>query len=199
MKLSKLLLGLVGASVLLAALVSSASARSVSTSSQTLRATFREVRFSGGFGTTVCAVTLEGSLHTRTIAKTAGALIGYITAANLGACTTGSATILRETLPWHVRYRSFTGTLPAISSIVTDVVGASFQIREPVFGVTCLARTTAETPARGTYTREAGGALTTATIGGESPTSCGVNGSFTGTSSALTVLNSASRITVTLI
>jgi hypothetical protein len=47
------------------------------------------------FFTTRCQVTLEGSLHTRTIAKVQGALIGYITTARL-ACSSGSLTILPE-------------------------------------------------------------------------------------------------------
>ncbi len=183
----------------LGALTGTAAARNLSTSNQTFRASYRELRYSGGFGTNICSVTLEGSLHTRTLAKVVGSLIGYITAATLGACQQGSATVLREALPWHLRYRGFTGTLPAIASMITDLVGFAFQIREPAFGITCLARSTAETPARITFSREAAGALTTATFGGEAPTSCGVNMSFTGTSNSLTVLNSASRVTVTLI
>jgi hypothetical protein len=199
MKLSKLLLAVVGATVLLGSLVATASAGRLSSSSQTLRATFREVRFSGGFGTTVCNVTLEGSLHERTIAKAANNLIGYITAAAVGGCTQGSATILRETLPWHVRYQGFTGTLPAITTIVTRVINSSFQIREPVFGITCLARATEATPTIGTYNREASGALTTARISGSVPTNCGAEGTLEGTSNSLTELNSTTRITITLI
>jgi hypothetical protein len=199
MKLSKLLLAVVGATVLLGALVSTASAGRLSSSSSTLRATFREVRFAGGFGTTICAVTLEGSLHSRTIAKVANALIGYITRAALGSCTQGSATILTETLPWHVRYVGFTGTLPNIGSLITSVSRASFQIREPVFGITCLAASTDARPTTGTYTREAGGALTTAVITGRVPTNCGTEGTLEGTSNSLTVLGAATRITLTLI
>lgn len=197
MKLSKLLLATIGATVLLGALVGSASARSFSTSSQTLRAAFRTVTFRGAFGNIRCPVTLEGSLHSRTIAKVAGSLIGYITAAALGACESGSATILTATLPWHVRYASFTGTLPNIATIRINVINASFQVREPAF--TCLARSTEASPAVGTFTREAGGALTTAAISGSVPTSCGINGSFESTVDPVTVLNSSTRITVTLI
>jgi hypothetical protein len=136
MKLSKLLLAVVGATVLLGALVSSASAGRLSNSSTTLRATWARMDFTGGFGTVECEVTLEGSLHSRTIAKVARALIGNITAASVSSpCRRGGATILRETLPWHVTYNSFAGTLPNITNILTDVVGASFRIREPTFGV----------------------------------------------------------------
>lgn len=197
MKLFKLLLSVAGATVLLGALVATASAGRLNSSSQTLRATFARVDFAGGFGTTECAVTLEGSLHSRTIVKTAGNLIGSITRAAVGPCSRGSATILTATLPWNVRYTSFAGTLPAITRINTVVTGTNFQIREPFLGAICLAP---NATANGIYNREAGGALTSAEIEGrEIETSCGIRGTLSGRSTTLTVLNSASRITVTLI
>jgi hypothetical protein len=199
MRFGKALLVVAGASILLAALVGVAPAGKLSTSSQTLRATFREVRFSGGFGTAVCNATVEGSFHERTIAKTAGLLTGYVTSAAVGGCTQGSATILRETLPWHIRYQGFTGTLPSIASVIARIVGLSFQLREPVFGITCLARSTEAAPSIITFNREASGALTTARVSGTVPTNCGAEGTLDGTSNAFTVLNSATRITVTLI
>jgi hypothetical protein len=202
MKHCKLLLAALGAMVLLGALVSTASAGRLSSSSQTLRSTFREVRFRMPFFTPNCQVTLEGSLHSRTIAKVAGSLIGYINRAILGPCSSGTATILSETLPWHVRYLSFSGTLPSISSIRINVVNASFRIREP-FGITCLARSTATEPAIGTFTREAGGALTTSEIGGSIRTtgeSCGeIPGEFSSDRGPVTAVGSSTRITVTLI
>jgi hypothetical protein len=185
--------------VVFGALTSSASAGRLSLSSQTWRSTFSEWRFAGGFGTMACALTLEGSLHSRTIAKVANALIGYITRAALGSCTQGSAIILTATLPWHVRYVGFTGTLPNIGSLITGIARFSFQIREPVFGITCLAASTDTRPTTGTYNREAGGALTTAEINGRVPTNCGTEGTLGGSSSSLTVLGAATRITVTLI
>src|SRR4051794_14739384 len=164
MKFCKVLLAALGATVLLGALVSTASARNFSTSSQTLRASFREVRWRLPFGITNCQVTLEGSLHSRTIDKVPGRLIGYITSAALGSCSSGTATILRETLPWHVRYANFTGTLPNITSLGTNVIDASFRVRE-TFTITCLARSTAAQPAIGTFNRDVvGRTLTTAEI-----------------------------------
>jgi len=201
MKYSKLLLAAIGATVLLGAFVSTASARNISTSNQFLRATFREVNFRLPFFTTRCQVTLEGSLHSRTIAKVVGSLIGYMTSARLGPCSSGSATILTETLPWHVRYAGFAGTLPAITSIRVNVINSSFRIREP-FGITCLARSTATEPAIGTFNREAGGALTTAEIGGTirtGPECFEEPGSFTSDRGPVTLLNSTARVTVTLI
>jgi hypothetical protein len=198
-RFGKATLVIAAATALLCALVGSASAGRLSISSQTGRATFRELKFTGGFGTTNCPITVEGSFHSRTIAKIANALIGYVTRAILGVCSQGAATILSETLPWHVRYSSFSGTLPAITSIVIRLLGLSFQIREPVFGITCLARGTEVSSSVGTFNREAGGALTTAVSSGRVPTNCGTEGELTGTSSSFTVLGSATRITVTLI
>jgi hypothetical protein len=152
MKVYKLFLAAVGATVLLGALISSASARNLSISNQSIRASFSSVSFNGPFGTTRCHVTLEGSLHARTFAKVSGSLIGYITSAILGPCQSFSFTILRETLPWHVRYSGFNGPLPSITSLITHVVGFAYRIREPG-GVTCLARSEANEPAVITYHR----------------------------------------------
>lgn len=199
MRIRKLLLGMAAAMVLVGAMAGSASAGRLSFSSQTFRVAWARVTYEGAFGRIVCPITLEGSLHSRNVLKVAGALIGYITAASLGACATGAATILTATLPWHVRYASFGGTLPSIVSVRLHVVDLSMQVREPAF--TCLLRTTAAGPAFITLTREiAGGFLTEAIVGGEAvPTSCGVNGRFSSNAAVPTVLGAATRITVTLI
>lgn len=191
MKLCKMLLAVVGATVLLGALVGTATARQFQLSETRSTATFPRVEFRGGFQTTRCNVTLEGSFHSRTLSKVAESLIGYINRASVGGCEAGTATILTETLPWHVRYTSFAGALPNITAISTKVVGTAFRIREP-FGIECLSRSTVEAPTTGTYNREAGGRITNAVIGGTIP--CG---SFTGTLSGTS--NSISAITVTLI
>jgi hypothetical protein len=201
MKLCKLLLSVAGATVLLGALVGIASARSFSTSSQTLRETFREVGFTGNFGTITCEATLEGSLHTRTIAKVAGSLIGYVTRATQGGCSAFEVTFLTETLPWHVRYLGFQGTLPNITQIRTNVIGLAFLIRESG-GITCLARSTATEPATRLYSIAAGGVLTGVELGGSIRTGAecfGTSLALTGRSSSLTTLGTATSITVTLI
>jgi hypothetical protein len=175
----------------IAALTATASAGRLSASSQTIRATWANVGFTGPFGTLECEVTLAGSLHTRTIAKTRGALIGFINRAELRTpCRRGAATMLRETLPWHVQYDSFAGTLPNITAIATRVIGASFQINE---GFICLARTTAATPAIGVFNREAGGRITNVRVGGRIPTNCGLEITLGGTSTTVDPL------TITLI
>lgn len=150
----------------------------------------------------ICALTLEGSFHERRTAKVAESLVGFVTRAGFGGCSTGSATVLTETLPWHVRYMAFTGTLPNISSIRAKIVGAGVQVRENVFGITCLLRSSAAEPTIATFNREALGALSTVTLNGEiaSGAECGgVRGGVSGTSNTLTVQSSATRITITLI
>jgi hypothetical protein len=201
MKFCKLLLAAVGATVLLSALVGTASARNISITNQTIRAQFREVRFEAAFGNTVCQVTLEGSLHARTIAKVANSLIGYITAARLGPCPVGTATILQETLPWHVQYVSFNGTLPNITALNTNVIGSSFRVRE-TFGVTCLARSTTTAPARGTYNIGAGGVISGARIGGVIPTGAecfGASGTFSSDEGRVFLLNTTTAVSIRLI
>jgi hypothetical protein len=202
-ELKRTLLALAGATVLLAALTSIASAGRLSTSSQQLRATFVSLEFEGAFGVIRCQVTIEGSFHSRTTTKTIGSLVGYITRAVLGPCSAGTATILTETLPWHVRYSGFEGTLPEISNLRAHVVGASLRVREPGGGVTCLARSTAAEPGTATFNRDTvTGALTTARVGGIATTGAecfSARATFIGTSSSFTVSNSTSRITISLI
>jgi hypothetical protein len=199
MKLVKVSLALVGAMVLLGAVVATASARNLSVSSQTLRAAFREVILNGPFGTIACAVTVEGSFHQRTTAKIQATLVGYITSAILGVCSQGTATLLRETLPWHIRYLSFTGTLPNITTLRANVIGSSYRIRE-TFGTSCLGISTAAKPAIVSFNRDVVTRVaTSASLGGLVPTDCGVEGGFTSTLGPITAGNNTTRITITLI
>lgn len=191
-KYSRVLLALIGATVVLGATVGTASA-ALSTSSQTIRAVWREIVLRSAFTTSNCNVTLEGSLHSRTIIKSIGSLIGYVTRADLGACASGRVTILRATLPWHIRYDSFAGTLPNIVSRTVTIKGASIALTFPE----CLFRTTTAEPATATFNRNASGELVSVTTGGTIRTACGPV-TLSGTSTS-TVLNSAAKITLTLI
>lgn len=112
-----------------------------------------------------CHVTLAGSLHSTTIAKTPGALIGNVTSARVAseACSGGTANALngterlpngtttRNTLPWHVIYSAFTGTLPIVRGIRIGVVGLSLLINARIefigSPVSCLYQSTANRPA----------------------------------------------------
>lgn len=192
---------------LMAAVGGSASARSLSSSSQTLRGTFREVVFTADAtgSRATCALTIEGSFHSRTIVKAAYSLTGYITASNIGSCVAGGVTVLRETLPWHTKYESFAGTLPNIASIRILVTGIAFRV-QPSGSPACLFRTTDAEHGGARFNREAGGALTTIEVGPSRITSqegCAfgfrTTGTISGNSTGFTALNSANRITVTLI
>jgi hypothetical protein len=200
MKLSQLLLAAIVATVLVGALAGSAPARTFFTTSQTLRTAFTSVTFRNAFGIlAACPLTLEGSLHSIRIAKVRESLIGLVTRAELGTCSTGSMSVLRETLPWHTRYESFTGTLPNISAIKVGIVGLRVRIREPL--LPCLITTTEENPGIATFSREVlTRTLTTETLGGTGiEETCGHLVTIESTRDPVTALGSATRVTVTLI
>jgi hypothetical protein len=202
MTIRRMLLALVGAAILLGALVSAASAGRLEISNQALRGTFRSIEFIGEFGTARCQVTMEGSFHSRTTVKTIGSLVGYLTRAILGPCASGAATILTETLPWHIRYSGFEGVLPEIRSIIAHIIGGAWRVREPGM-ITCLARSTAARPSVISFHREpVTHAVTGANVTGRIPTGpeCfGVEGAFTSDSGSITVSNSTTRISISLI
>jgi hypothetical protein len=145
-RLHKLLLTTLAATLLLAAATSTASARNFSISNQNFRVVWRELNF-GGIVT--CELTLEGSFHYRTIVKREGALVGLVTRAIVRhPCRSGegwtdngteeflgSRTI--NSLPRHITYQGFLGTLPAITGIRLTIMGPSFVASSP--GI-CLAR-----------------------------------------------------------
>jgi hypothetical protein len=193
MKLGMLLLAV--ATMLLGVLISSASARNFSISSQTNRALWAVRNFRGGFGTVTCEVLISGSYHTRTITKTVNSLIGYITEGRVLRCPSGGATINQASLPWHRRYRGFTGTLPNINGFAETVTGGEWTVREPTFGITCTVRA-AESSTILAFTLSSGTVIR-ADFSGTSP--CG---SFTGVlegSTTNVTEGGGARITITLI
>ena len=207
---TKLLLTSLAATAILALAISSASANRLSaTGGRLWRVTWTSLRFTSNFSsaTILCPVTLEGSFHSATILKTAGSLIGFVTRASVRSpCTGGRASVNQGSLPWHIRYRSFTGTLPRLSGATFGLVGAEFEI-EPNNGQTCRVRTEAGRPAVGTINIEAGGVATGLTpdpntrIGlREGSFGCGIaSGFFEATSQTPTELGTGARITITLI
>ena len=203
MKICKLLLATSGASVLLVALVAGASARNLSVSNQSISGMWSSFEFNLPGATTRCHITLEGSLHSRTMAKVSGSLMGYITRATLGPCLSFTVTILRETLPWHVRYAAFRGTLPNIDSIIVHLTEAAWRVREER-GTTCLARSEAGRPVIITFHRNAvSREITEAGISGRIPYGfeCfGIEGTFRSDSGAVSLLGTQNvRISVSLI
>src|SRR5215213_5066666 len=140
------------ATLMLAALISSASARNLSISNQQIRSAFRSIEIGAeGLGTQMCDLTLEGSLHSRTMLKVVNSLMGYITRVNTANC---SLTMAILSLPWHVRYVGFSGTLPNITLLMVKISRFSFSFGS--FGFVCLGEPEVET----NFNREAGGRLT---------------------------------------
>jgi hypothetical protein len=212
------------AGVSLACAVTGSSARNLAMSNQTFRSTWAPISFTepSGFAVIRCHLTLEGSFHSRTIPKVARLLIGNITrvAVNQSTCRedifgsparlipwngveTSLGTTIGQSLPWHLTYEGFTGTLPNIVGITVLLSGVKFNLEVPL--TSCLAtyggsttnwkRTinlssgvaTTVTPGRETITRSA-------LIRGECPMSLGFANNGT-----ITLLNSTTRITITLI
>jgi hypothetical protein len=206
---SKLLLAGLTAGLLMAVAVGSASANRLSVSNQTFRAVWSPLTFFGEGGISAevrCPVTLEGSFHSGTIAKVVGALIGHVTSAISGsgaACARGSSTVLRETLPWHVTYEGFSGTLPRITRVRLLLVGSSFRI-EPGAGISCRYGHATENAA-GEINLGASGEANSLTadnairIRGFGEFGCPPEGGFEGTTSSLTIQGGTTRITIRLI
>ncbi|HKG03286.1 MAG TPA: hypothetical protein VKB03_08890 [Conexibacter sp.] len=165
----KVILTALAASLLLSAAISTASARNLSLTNQNFRITWTSLEFSNG-AVTRCQVTLEGSFHYRTILKNPRSLIGLITRAIVQRpCIegTGSAfngveryngTTPANTLPWHVTYEGFTGTLPAIATVLLLLAGTRFGIENLGCAVQVGEATDNVT---GAAAREAGGGITT--------------------------------------
>lgn len=133
-----------------------------------------ELSFTRGLNTVRCQATLEGSFHSRTFSKVVNSLIGYITRAIAAhPCEGGESWFLNGTesiggrtvgnsLPWHIRYAEFTGTLPLITSIGIKLVGLAFlfEAGELLLRVRCLYLSTPEAPALATLERNGSGQLT---------------------------------------
>jgi hypothetical protein len=142
-------LSCIGAACLMTSIATIASARNLRVSEQRFRTTWQELRFKSPSGEVfaTCPVTLEGSFHYSSIAKRALALVGFVTRAAVAneSCREGHATVLTESLPWHVTYEGFLGTLPAIRAAIILLVGATFN--SELFGFRCLITTTTSNPA----------------------------------------------------
>jgi hypothetical protein len=198
-RLGKLTLAAVCAALLLAALVGPASAGRLSLSALRVRTTWSRINWRGALGTVECEVILNSGFHERTFVKTPLRLIGFVTAGNINRCAKGSATLLRETLPWHLRYDSFSGALPRIASITARVIGMSFRFSEPVFRIECLSATTPEAPGLFIFNRDTTtGATTSVALGGSIRCGGAINGSVEGNTTNI-VEDGGARLTVTLI
>lgn len=195
------------AALVLASAVSSASARNLSYTGSSLRVTWVKLEFTNEIGVPAirCTVTLEGSFHSRTIPKVARLLIGLLTRASAAGCTNGRMTPSAETLPWHLTYEGFAGTLPNIRADIPLILRVAVLVEAPGF---CNGRYGSATDSI-SYTAviEGGGGITTATpvVGRNRLTLvqtlsgiCPTRGGFVG-EGTVTVLNSTTGITVRLI
>jgi hypothetical protein len=149
---TRILLTTLTATIILATNITTATAQRLSNSNQQMRVVWGSLELSNTITTNVvrCALTIEGSFHSRTIVKVRELLIGYITRAAVqnNQCTGGRATVLQEKLPWHLTYQSFRGTLPRIEEILLNLIRAGFLIEIP--GVNnCSAVTSLANPVRG--------------------------------------------------
>ncbi len=194
----------VAAALPLALGVGAASARNLSWSSQTFRMTWTRLDFTTDVLTGSCPVTLEGSFHSRTLAKVAGTLVGAITAARAKeeSCVNGRAHL--KNLPWHLTYERFTGTLPNISGVVLLLGRFRFEVIVPGVCTGDYGEAADNLTARAN--RDAGGTVTgiefpagsnfahLVTSLGVCTSSLSLDGDGT-----MTVLNSSARLTVTLI
>jgi hypothetical protein len=172
-----------------------------------------ELTFNGTPYSVACPVTLEGSFSNATIAKTAGSQIGSITRATVAEASCrgriGSEspyqlemTFLRETLPWQVRYASFVGTLPNISDVNVDVVGAAFEVHNFIDELTCLWVSTATSPWRLVLGLEARGVVSRPDSSFLIPRSRGLlcrELSTSASAAPVTQIGSTSALTITLI
>jgi len=153
------------------------------------------LNFAGGIGGTMeCEVLFAGSLHSRTLAKVVGSLIGYMTTATVLRCARAGMTIRQESLPWHRRYAGFAGTLPNITSTSETVTGAEWIVREPG-GITCNV-----TNATYTLTHAiTSGVITSTSVSDRARCSTFFEGTFSGTETNVAERLGGARITVTLI
>jgi hypothetical protein len=131
---SKLILAALAASALLAVAASGANARNLSVNEKNFELIWNEAKrklaFTAGGRTVECNVVLLGSFVERTIKKETSITQNNINHGTLESCTGGTATIRTETMPWPGRYRTFTGRLPAIRSIIGGLIRATFRVRE---------------------------------------------------------------------
>jgi len=79
----------------------------------------------------ICESTMVKDIHSL-ISKVAGSLFGFVTDLRFANCreTLGAVATVRGLIevPWHIRYQSFTGTLPMITSVLVRIVDAKILI-----------------------------------------------------------------------
>src|SRR5215208_1541677 len=140
---TKLLVGTLAATGLFASLATGASARVISLSNRNIRSVYAPLQFASESQTISCNLTMEGTFHSSTISKVVGSLIGYITRATVDTpnCIdnsggTARALIPQATLPWHIKYVAFIGTLPSVR-IRDQLINTALRVLGLPFGLLC--------------------------------------------------------------
>jgi hypothetical protein len=197
------LLAILSAIAVLAIASSLASADRLAFNNGTFRIVWAVVQFEGT-GNVECPLTLEGTYHSIVVTKLFDSLIGHVTRAATAACGSGSLAILGETLPWHVRYSSFDGTLPEITQVSIRIVGMGMAIDPAGLVPTCRFTTEAAEPGMLQLVREASGTIVAAawdpsfTIAESDPFFCLSQMSLVGTGEYM-ILGRTTRVDITLI
>lgn len=125
----------------LLAIAGNGSARRLSFEGATFRIVFNPLTFRSSAGEEIrCRVTLGGTWVGENLAKAATSTMGRITEATAAPENCG-VEFLTETLPWEVKYRAFTGTLPRIEQIETVFRPMAWRLRFSLFR-SCLFATT---------------------------------------------------------
>jgi hypothetical protein len=130
--------------VVMALTASTGSARRIFLSNQRYLAIWTIWETWIGSDRVTCPLTLEGSFHSATLSKVSGNLVGYVTKAQVGACTGGNTRAETASLPWHVQYESFAGTLPNITSLRLGLINFTWEME--IGGLFCRAKTTQREP-----------------------------------------------------
>lgn len=149
MRMMRIMLAWSAASMLLAVVVGTSSARNLSVSETGGTLIFSPLTIEAAGRNFSCGLTMSGTISSRTFVKSASEpWFVNLTRGEASVCTGGSATVLTETLPWRFSYRSFSGTLPNITRIRGALIGLAISVRESG-GTSCLGGTTSRNPAFG--------------------------------------------------
>lgn len=164
--MSRSWIALVIAGVMLVMLANTASAQRLSVTNRNFRIVWAPLNLrpepAGGL-LVQCKVTMEGSFHSNTIAKVAESLIGYVTRATVASSCEAArmwiyngtdinevlgAGVLPNSLPWHVRYESFEGTLPRPTGVRIRLIGMRVLLQSA--GILCQYTSSAAQPSKST-------------------------------------------------
>jgi hypothetical protein len=163
--------GLIATVALAAALAGTANARRIAFTEQRFLSHFSGFQVIAGAMNIECPASLEGSFHSKTIAKVQRSLIGYITEVRFKRpCRNGQFWARTtqegrpETLPWHILYEKFIGALPNILEIEITIDNLGIVVES--VGVVCLYLASTTEPAKAIIQMGAGGRISTLTMNG---------------------------------